>query len=183
MTGDISPSSVLSNRPERDWLVLRTKPRQERIAVHHLGGRGVEPYCPLLLQPPSHRRAPRGPVPLFPGYIFVARGRQASLNSVRYCPGILGLLSFDRQPATVEQALIDELRQKEGERGYIVLEDMRSTIEKGARVRVTGGSLEGFEGVFQGYIKGGRRARILLDFLSGRRRVEIDVTALTLVSA
>ncbi len=165
----------------RLWLVVRTKPRQERVAVHHLTQRGVDPYCPLFLQPPWHTRAPRGPMPLFPGYIFVSCDPSQELNAVRYCPGVLRPLSFDRRLATVEQVLIDELMRREGERGYIVPDDLRRKMKKGSRIRVMGGPLRGFEGVFQGYLKGGQRARILLDFLRSQRRVEIDVAALALV--
>ncbi len=161
--------------------MVRTKPRQERVAVHHLAQRGVDPYCPLFLQPPWHTRAPRGPVPLFPGYIFVACNPATELNAVQYCPGVLRPLSFDRKVATVDQVLIDELQSREGERGYIVPEDFRRKMEKGSKVRVMGGPLRGFQGVFQGYLKGGQRARILVDFLRSQRRVEIDVSALALV--
>ncbi len=161
--------------------MVRTKPRQERAAIRHLGQRGVEPYCPMFLEPPWHRRAPRGPMPLFPGYIFVACDPAVELNAVQYCPGVLRPVSFDRRLATVDQALIDELRAREGERGYIVPEDFRRGIGKGSRVRIMGGPLRGFEGVFEGYLKGGQRARVLLDFLRGRRMVDVDVSALALV--
>jgi len=161
--------------------VVQTKPRQERVAVHHLVQRGVEPYCPLFLQPPWHRRAPRGPVPLFPGYIFVGCDPREELNAVQYCPGVLRPLSFDRKLATVDDALIEELRRREEDRGFIVPEDFRRKMEKGSRVRVMGGPLRGFEGVFEGYLKGGQRARILLDFLRSQRRVELEVAALALV--
>lgn len=181
MTYGSSPRSAAEYGYNREWLVVRTKPRLERVAVHHLAQRGVDPYCPLYLQPPWHARAPRGPMPLFPGYIFVACNPADELNAVQYCPGVLRPLSFDRRLATVDQALIDELRRREGERGYIVPEDFRRKIEKGSRIRVMGGPLRGFEGVFQGYLKGGQRARILLDFLRSQRRVEIDVAALALV--
>jgi hypothetical protein len=181
MTEDISLNCPIANRPEKAWIVVTTKPRQERIAVGHLEGRGVEPYCPLFLEPQRHRWAPRGPIPLFPGYIFVACDPVDDLNGIRFCPGVLRPLVFDREPATVEQALIDAFRRWEGERGYIVSEDVHKKMSKGARVRVMGGPLQGFEGVFQGYVKGGRRVRILLDFLRSRRRVEVDISALALV--
>ena len=71
------------------WLVVRTKSRQERVALQHLAQRGVEPYCPLFLEPPWHPRAPKGPVPLFAGYLFVECRPRWHLNAVRYCPGVL----------------------------------------------------------------------------------------------
>lgn len=104
------------------------------------------------------------------------------MNAVRYCPGILRLLSFDGRPATVHQALIDELRRLEGDRGYIVPEDFTRQIPQGTRVRVMGGPLKGLEGAFTGYVKGGQRARVLVEFLRARRQIEVNVTALAVVA-
>ena len=181
MTEAITVNCTFANRSERAWIVVTTKPRQERAAVGHLQGRGFDSYCPMYLEPQRYRWAPRGPMPFFPGYIFVACDPVDELNGVRFCPGVLRPLVFGREPATVDQVLIDELRRWEGERGYIVSEDVHKKMTKGARVRVMGGPLQGFEGVFQGYLKGGRRVRILLDLLRSRRRVEVDVSALVLI--
>ena len=46
-----------------------------------------------------------------------------------------------------------------------------------------GGPLRGLEGVFSGYLKGGQRARVLLEFLRTRRRIEVDVTALAVIAS
>lgn len=182
MNGELSPQGQ-PGCVVRDWLVVRTKPRQERIAISHLGQRGVEPYCPLFLEPPWHPRAPRGPMPLFAGYIFVACNPLEELNAVRYCPGILAPVSFAGNLATVHEAFIQNLRARESVRGYIVADDFNQNIPKGQRVRVMGGPLRGLEGVFNGYLKGGQRARVLLEFLRTRRRIEVDVTALAVIAS
>ena len=165
------------------WLVVRTKPRQERVAVGHLAQREVTPYCPMFLQPPWHPRAPRGPMPLFAGYIFVRCVPEVQLNAVRYCPGVLGLVSFDGEPALVDQSLIDAIRLREGDRGYALPEEMAEGIPKGATVRVMAGPLEGISGVFRGYLRGRERARVLMDFLRSRHEVEVDAAALAMLRA
>jgi len=156
------------------WLVVQTKPKVERRTVEHLAQRGVSAYCPLFLEPPWHLRAPRGPVPLFPGYIFAGWDGDERLDSVRYCPGVLRPVSFGGRPAVVGQALIEELRRLEGERGYILPRDFSRRIDRGRRVRIVGGPLRGMEGVFDGYLRGGERARVLLEMLRTRRWVEVD---------
>jgi transcription antitermination factor NusG len=163
--------------------VVRTKPRQEKIAVRHLAQRNVKPYCPMFLRPPWHLRAPRGPVPLFAGYVFVSCDPQVQLNAVRYCPGILGPVSFNGAPATVEQDLIDALRLREGDRGYALPDEVARGIPKGATVRIMAGPLEGIKGVFRGYVRGRERARILMDFLRSRHEVEVDAAALAIMRA
>ena len=165
------------------WLVVRTKPRQERVAVHHLGQREVEPYCPLYLEPPWHPRAPKGPTPLFNGYIFVHCNPRLQLNAVRYCPGVMHLVQFDRETATVDQDIIDALKLREAERGYVVPTELELGIESGRKVRVMAGPLEGMEGVFRGYLRGGQRARVLMEFLRRRSLVEVETELLAVVRA
>jgi hypothetical protein len=163
----------------QQWLVIRTKSHQERLAVDHLQERGVEPYCPLFLEPPWHPRAPRGPVPLFAGYIF-AHCRPDRVGAIRYCPGVLHPVTFDRRLATVEQGVIDELRAREQERGYILPVEMEEGIRVGQRVRLMAGPLRGLEGVFHGYLRGGQRAQVLMSFLRSEYLVEVDTEALAL---
>jgi transcriptional antiterminator RfaH len=167
----------------RQWLVVRTKPRQERVAVCHLSQREVEPYCPLYLEPPWHPRAPKGPVPLFSGYIFVRCNPEHQLNAVSYCPGVMHLVRFDREPSTVDQVVINALRAREADRGYVVPTELEFGIEDGRKVRVMAGPLEGMEGIFRGYLRGGQRARVLMEFLRRSSLVEVETELLAAVRA
>jgi transcription antitermination factor NusG len=105
------------------------------------------------------------------------------LNSVRYCPGILAPVAFSGRLAIVEQEMIDALVLREGERGYVLPDEEAHGIPEGATVRVMTGALEGIKGVFKGYLRGGERARILMDFLRARHEVEIDAAALAMLRA
>ncbi len=151
--------------------------------MRHLVQRGVEPYCPMFLEPPWHTRAPRGPMPLFSSYIFVSCRLPEELNAVRFCPGVLHPVVFAGELATVDQSLIDYLREKEAEHGYIVPETFLDKLTKGQRVRVMAGPLRGYEGIFHGYMRGGQRARVLMEMLRARHRIEVDANALKALSA
>ena len=166
-----------------EWLVVRTKPRQERVAVCHLRQREVEPYCPLFLEPPWHTRAPRGPTPLFGGYIFVRCVPHVQLNSVSFCPGVLHPVRFDRQLATVDQAVIDALKVREAERGYVMPTEIEIGIADGSKVRVMAGPLKEMEGIFRGYLRGGQRARVLMEILRQKSVVEVETELLAVVRA
>ena len=165
------------------WLVVCTKPRQEKIATRHLVERQLEPYCPMFLRPPWHARAPHGPVPLFAGYIFVRCDPRFQLNAVRYCPGVLRPVSFEGIPATVSDDLVDSLRLREADRGFVLPDELALGIPKGAAVRVMAGPLEGITGVFKGYLRGKERAKVLMDFLRSRYEVEVDAAALGMLRA
>jgi len=165
-----SSAAALSRR----WLVIKTKSRQERVAMHHLTQRGVEPYCPMYLEPPWHPRAPRGPMPLFANYLFVRRPHEERLNAVKYCPGVLRPLTFDGELASVDEEIIDALKVREGERGYILPEEVLRGIKAGQQVQIMAGPLRGMSGVFCGYLRGRERATVLLEFLRTRCEVEVD---------
>ncbi len=162
---------------------MRTKARQERIAVRHIAGRGMTPYCPMYLRPRWHLRAPRGPVPLFTGYVFVSCDPVVELIAVRYCPGVLQPVSFNGVVAIVDQELIDALRRREGGRGFVVPDEVARGIQAGSTVRVMAGPLEGLNGVFTGYLRGRERATVLMEFLRDRHEVEVDATVLAVARA
>ncbi len=172
---------IREGAPPWRWLVVRTKPRRERVALANLEHRGSETYCPMYLEPPWHRRAPKGPTPLFPGYVFVRCAPLMEVNAIRYCPGVLSLVAFDRRLATVSQALVDELRRREAERGYVLPPEAAEGIPKGARVRVMAGPMAGMEALFTGYVHGRDRARILMEFLRRPSTVEVDAGVLEMV--
>jgi transcription antitermination factor NusG len=156
------------------WLLLRTKPKQERGVTESLLARGVESYLPRVLEPRLHARAPLGPVPLFPAYVFarcVVRERYAA---VHYCPGALGVVRFGGLLAAVEDEVVADLRIREGERGYLVLQEVRRAPRLGARARVMEGPLKGFEGIVTRYLPSKDRVRLLLSLVSGVRNVEVD---------
>ena len=165
------------------WLVIQTRPNQERTAVLHLAQRDVEPYCPMFLEPPWHRRAPRGPVPLFTSYVFVYCIPKEHLARVVFCPGVLRPVSFVQRLATVEPELIAFLRERSGDRGYIVHEEIAGRIPEEAKVKVLDGPLRGMEGVLRGYLRGGQRARVLLRLLCGNRLIEVDANCLRYLNA
>jgi len=166
-----------------EWLVVRTKPRQERAAVSHLRHREVEPYCPLFLEPKWNRKARQAPVPLFTGYIFVHCDLQHQLNAVSYCPGVAHPVRFDRRPATVEQDVIDELKRREAGPGYVMPPEIEIGIKVGNKVMIMAGPLSGLEGVFRGYLRGRERAQVLIEFLRQKNVVEVDTTDLAAARA
>jgi transcription antitermination factor NusG len=161
--------------PRLVWLLVRTKPKQETAVLHALAVRDVPAYCPRILEPRWHLRAPRGPVPLFPSYVFahcIVKDRYAA---VRYCSGVSGIVRFGESLAAVEADFISLLREREGERGYVVIAEARRAPGKGTRVRVVKGPLHGLEGIVTQYLPAKDRVRLLLTMVCGVRNVEVDV--------
>lgn len=160
--------------PRLLWLLLRTKPKQEAAVVRMLEGRAIPAYCPRVLEPRRHVRAPRGPVPLFPAYVFAQCVPRDSFAAVNYCTGAAGIVRFGAHVAAVEDAFIAALHEREGTLGYLVMSDVRREPRQGSRVRIVTGMLEGFEGIVERYLPARDRVRLLLQLVAGTRPVEVD---------
>ncbi len=160
--------------PRPAWLLLRTKPKQERAVSAALEGRGIEAYCPRVLEPRTHRRAPVGPVPLFPSYVFAYGAARDHFRTIHFCAGAAGIVRFGDYLAAVEEEFIGELRRRSAETGHLVFRDVRVAPRAGSRVRIASGPLLGYEGLVERYLPARDRVRILLLLVGGTRRVELD---------
>ena len=78
---------------------------------------------------------------------------------------------------------VDALKAREADRGYVIPTEMEIGIEEGRKVRVMAGPLKDMEGVFRGYLRGGQRARVLMEFLRRRSLVEVETELLAVVRA
>jgi len=159
--------------PRPHWLLLRTKPRQEHKALLTLASRGIAAYCPQMLEPYRRPWEPRGPMPLFPGYLFAWLVVQDRLAAVRYCPGVVGPVRMALCFAVLEDELVTALREREGGRGYIVVERPRKELRPGSRVRVAKGALSGIEGIVSRYIPARKRVQLLLGLACAVRAAEV----------
>jgi transcription antitermination factor NusG len=165
---------VSPDDPRCVWLLVRSKPKQESALVQALAGRGVPAYCPKVLEPRWHARAPHVPVPLFPSYVFAHCVPKEKYTAVRYCPGASSVVRFGKRFGAVEDEFIASMRAREGERGYLVFAEVRRAPAQGARVRIVRGPLQGIEGIVTHYLPAKDRVRLLLTMLSGVRNVEVD---------
>ena len=151
------------------WHVLMTKPRKERVVVASLAARGVEVFAPFI-----DYRGRRGQLlvrPFFPRYIF---GRfewaQAGFASVQWTPGLSRVVTFEGEPATLEDEVIEFLRLRVGDLDG----DEFMRIKQGERVRVNAGPFRDYEAIFEGRVNGQGCVAILLDILGRKTRVQLD---------
>jgi transcriptional antiterminator RfaH len=156
------------------WFVVRVKPRQETRAADNLRARVLEVYCPWTLEPASHKLGPKGPVPLFPGYLFAFCSVRQHYKAVSYCPGVAGFVRFGKFFATVEEDFLDFLQRQEDQRGLIPLPQIRKALHPGTRVRIARGAFRGYEGFVDRYLPAKQRVRLLLELVTGTRALEVD---------
>ncbi len=160
------------------WYAVYTKMQLEVWAKNNLEERGFEVYLPRYLKQRRHaRRTEIVPHPLFSRYLFVNvdidAGHRPRVNTA---PGVAYLVSFGDRPAAVADAIIEEIKSRENEDGYVRL-GRGQKFAKGDRVKISDGALCDHVGLFQTGTDN-ERVVILLDLLGRLTRVKVPLDSL-----
>jgi transcriptional antiterminator RfaH len=166
-------SPVLPTR----WYVVRTKPRHEQIALRNLLNQGYEAWLPMHTA--RRHRAGRWQIvrgPLFPCYAFARLGHVGQgIAPIRSTLGVVGLVRFGEQPATMPQSVVDDLHALE----VCLAESADHPVvpfQPGAAVRIVSGPFAGLEGIVSRTAK--ERVGVLLELLGREQNVDFDSRAL-----
>ncbi len=156
------------------WYALRSKPRKEDAIWRQLRSEGIEVFYPRLRVNPVNPRS-RKIKPYFPGYMFVNVDlEQTGVSRFQWMPHTLGLVSFGGEPAHVPDNLIIELHKRVAEIAEAGGE-LFDGLKPGDPVRISSGPFEGYEAIFDARIDGNERVRVLLELLTSKRRVPIEL--------
>jgi transcriptional antiterminator RfaH len=153
------------------WACAQLEAHRERLALHTLDLAGYATYLPRVLIQRSAvagRKGSAGSAPLFPGYAFVSIELQ--WHAARWSPGVVRLVLDGDHPARVPDVVIADLRRREVN-GLVVL-PKEPGLQRGDKVRVTHGPLNGSIAIFMG-MKPRERVEVLLMLLGTQRRVEL----------
>ena len=178
---------VLTALPPSDlpWYVAHTKPRQEATALENLRRQAFDVYLPMFKTfkvPRRGRAQPAGEAmtgtePMFPRYIFLRPSRAAqSLSSVRSTLGVSRLVMFGTQPATIRQALLDDIREAESLREQADLAQI-SPYQPGMAVRLQDPAFGGMEALVQAVSVD--RVTLLLEILGRPQTLSVRFSQIT----
>jgi len=173
-----SPSPQTGAGPR--WYCLRTRTRQEQLAVSQLRVRaGIESYCPQLRFP---RRTARGMVwvvePVFPGYVFARFELGAARRIVEYCPGVRGIVHFGSSYPDVPEETIRALQEAIPDTTHPTTVTRIPQVGDAAVIRE--GPLQGLAVVIREVLPSRDRVRVLMDFLGRRVVSEVPLDAIEL---
>ncbi len=166
MTEDHSPSSST-------WYLASTKPRLEKVALYNLEQQHFEAYLPLYKQ---YKKTAQGPVevfePMFPRYIFFRPSHAGqSISVVRSTKGIHNLVRFGFEPATLQDELLQRIRELEQLRNQAGLLEI-SRLKAGQTVLFKHSALSGLEGIVQNVSS--KRVAVLLEILGRPTLVKVE---------
>ena len=175
-----SPQVATAGRT-MDWFLVRSKPRQEAVALTNLTRQGYESYLPMFAAEKIVRRKQAiVKEPMFARYLFVrldTTGQGQSWSPIRSTIGVSELVCFGNKAAKVDEALIDMLREREAWQG----EQPKSLFNKGENVVITKGAFVGLQAIYQMNDSEGR-AMVLLDLLSKPVAMKVNADGLRKVS-
>lgn len=119
--------------------------------------------------------------PVFPGYVFVRLDLERDGLHLRRLHGHVGLVQFGGTPAWVAEELIEEFRQRESRRGYLVCRP-EPVLRERDRVRIVSGPLRGSIGIFLRYAHSAERVCLLLEMMRLQPMVEVPAAAVEKVA-
>jgi transcriptional antiterminator RfaH len=164
----------MTNDSGSQWYVAHTQPHGEAKAVAHLSRQGFGIYLPRYLKRRRHaRRIETVAAPLFPRYMFVAIDMATQRwRAIQSTLGVSNLVCNGDRPAMISAEIIDELRSREDDRGFVAL-FTRPAFAQGDKIRVLDGVFSSALGLFEG-LADHERVTILLDLLGRKVRVTIE---------
>lgn len=123
------------------WYVVQTQVNAEAKAAAGLVRQGFSTYLPRYQKRRSHaRKIELVPRPLFPRYLFVAIDVAAQRwRAIQSTIGVSHLVCVGDRPAAVENGVIDALKSREDEAGFITLA-RRPAFSPGDKVRIVEGA-------------------------------------------
>jgi transcriptional antiterminator RfaH len=156
----------------RRWYSVYSKPQKEKFAQIQLQSKGVEVFLPQLVMPHSVIPA-RRVVPLFPNYLFVRIDISSGESAyVVWSPGVKYLVSFNGVPASIDDDVIEFLKDRADRNGQI---HASSDLKRGQRVTVTGGPFEGLEAIIERPPDARGRVKLLMSMLNRDVQAEIPI--------
>jgi len=91
----------------RNWYLIKTKPRQENVAIKNLENQEYSTYCPIVTINNKH-------VVLFPGYIFIHLDKKKeNWSPIRSTKGVVNFVRFGLNFAQVPDTVIKFLKANE----------------------------------------------------------------------
>ena len=159
-----------SQEAQLPWLVIYTKPRQEKKLAERLGQAGHTVYCPT--QRMKKRWSDRWKwveQPLFTSHIFIQIDPERR-DAVYFVPGFVRYLFWLKRPAQVRPKEIETLKRWLND--YAPEAITTSYLQPGEKTTVLTGPFQGQEGILQ-EVKA-ERAQLYLEEL--QLLVELDLS-------
>jgi transcriptional antiterminator RfaH len=163
------------------WHVLQSKLNKEEFVLQQLNLRNITAYFPYTKAQPVNPRS-RKIKPYFPGYLFVNIDLDAvGPSTLQWIPGTIGLVSFGGEVAIVSDDFLQPIREHVDQINRAGARPQKKLVY-GERVIIQSGAFAGYEAIFDSYLPGQERVRVLLQLLHDRQ-IKLDLSGVPLEQA
>jgi transcriptional antiterminator RfaH len=158
------------------WYAVKTRPRQEHIALRNLENQGYMAYLPYLWLNRRHRGQWQWHQEvLFPGYLFICVDTASqNVAPVRSTLGVIGLVRFGDHLVSIDKGIIQHLKAQEAIQA--TQSPVSPLFKPGDRLTITGGPMAGISAVFH-MEKSTDRVMVLVNILGGTKPVAVDINS------
>ena len=156
----------------KNWYLIKTKPRQEKIAKQNLENQGYEAFCPIA-------KINNQLVVLFPGYLFVQLNEKTqNWSPINSTKGVSHFVKFGSNFAKVPISVIEFIKTNQN----ITAEKLKNLnkFHPGDKVQISDGTFKNWVAIFKCY-KPDERVILLMNLLGREQSLSIKkdlVTAL-----
>jgi transcription antitermination factor NusG len=158
----------------RNWYALYLRSRFEKKVFKDLQEKNVESFLPLIEEVHvwSDRKR-KVQEPLFRGYVFVKTDLQ-DRYTILEINGVVRFVGIREKPSLIPEEQIEWLRRIVGKPDHVKREQY---LERGERVRVVGGPMQGVEGIIK-RLNGQTRVVISIESIVQSVSVQIEADLL-----
>jgi transcriptional antiterminator RfaH len=125
----------------KEWYLIKTKPRQENVAIANLENQNYHVYCPCA-------KINNKIKVLFPGYLFINLDETfENWTPIRSTKGVLNFIRFGLSYAKISNKLIDFIKENE----LYTIERIKNLndFKPGDKIQITDGVFKNCVAVFK----------------------------------
>ena len=152
-------------RSMRNWYLIKTKPRQENVAIKNLENQKYVTYCPTVTINNKH-------VVLFPGYIFIhLDNKNENWSPIRSTKGVVNFVRFGLNFAKVPDTVIEFIKANQ----QITVDKLKdlNKFKSGDKVQISDGAFKNWIGIFKCYSPD-ERIILLLKLLGNEQSLSFE---------
>jgi len=156
------------------WYVVYTRLKEEDRVDQNLAAWHIETFSPKIRRKqinPFSGKATYFRQSLFPRYLFARFDADKMLHKVLYTRGVQKLISFADGPVTVDDDIIELIRSRVSDDGFVRLTD---DLRPGDLVKVKDGSMSGITGIFDRAMNDQNRVMILLEAINYQASIIVE---------
>ena len=153
-----------------NWYLIKTKPRQEKIAKQNLENQDYGTFCPMA-------KINNRLVVLFPSYLFVQLNEKTqNWSPINSTKGVSHFVKFGLNFAKVPTSVIEFIKTNQ----HITAEKLKdlNKFKPGDKVQISDGVFNNFVAIFESY-KSDERVILLMNLLGREQSLSVKKELVT----